>query len=155
MFLFSVSHTFIYFVVCLTTCPYHLPKQVFHKVQSSASSFSWQYPFFSLRSSCSYLYLIFPSPLFFPLSFIQQYSYTRCDQSSWLYLMFSCAFTLRFEFCAFWSINLSMTKLIKKSAVDSLLYFLYPRIKLMLYLSHSHIQGFNTNMCGAKIVRSV
>jgi len=39
--------------------------------------------------------------------------------------------------------------------VDQLWYFLYPRIKLMLFISHSHIQGFNNYMCGAKIVRSV
>jgi len=62
-------------------------------------------------------------------------------------------FVLMFEFWVFWSINHSMIKLIKKPVVDWLWYILYPRIKLTLFLSHSHIQGFNTYMCGVKIVR--
>jgi len=64
-------------------------------------------------------------------------------------------FLLRFEFWVFWSVNRSMAKLIKKSVVDQLWYILYPRIKLMLFISHSHIEGFNTYMRGANIVRSV
>jgi hypothetical protein len=48
----------IHSVVCLATGPWHLPKQVPHKVWSSASSFDFQYPVISLRSSSSYLRLL-------------------------------------------------------------------------------------------------
>jgi len=62
---------------------------------------------------------------------------------------------IKFEFWVFWSIDRSMTKVIKKSVVGRLWCFLYPRIKLTLFISHSHIQGFNTYMSGAKIAKSV
>ena len=47
----------IYFVVFLTTGPWPRPKRVFHRVRSSASSFSLQYllVFSRLSSSCSRL----------------------------------------------------------------------------------------------------
>jgi len=43
-------------------------------------------------------------------------------------------FLLRFEFWVFWSINHSMSKPINTSMVDQLWSFLYPRIKLMLFI---------------------
>jgi len=39
--------------------------------------------------------------------------------------------------------------------VEQLWYILYPKIKLMLFVSHSHILGFNTHMWRNKIVKSV
>ena len=42
-------------VVCLSTGPQPLPKRVLHRVRSSVSSFNFQYPFFSLRSSSNFL----------------------------------------------------------------------------------------------------
>ena len=42
-------------VVCLTTGPKPLPKRAVHLVWSRASSFKWEYPLLSLRSSNSFL----------------------------------------------------------------------------------------------------
>jgi len=50
-------------VVCLTTGPQAHPKQVPHRVRSSASFPNLQYPLFSLLPSSSYLRLL-PSPPF-------------------------------------------------------------------------------------------
>ena len=41
-------------VICQTTGPKPLPKRFLHKVRSRASSFNWQYPLLSLRSSSSF-----------------------------------------------------------------------------------------------------
>ena len=60
-------------IVCLMTGLEPLPKRVLHIVQPSASSFNFQYPLLSLRSStAAYIFfLVFPSLLFFPRSFLQ------------------------------------------------------------------------------------
>ena len=42
-------------VICQTTGPKPLPKRFLHIVRSRASSFNWQYPLLSLRSSSSFL----------------------------------------------------------------------------------------------------
>ena len=47
-----------YTVVCLTTGPKPLPKWFLHIVRSKASSFKWEYPLLSLRSSSSFLLLL-------------------------------------------------------------------------------------------------
>ena len=68
---------FIHLVVCLITGPKPLPKRALHIERSRASSFKWQYPLLSLRSSNSFLRLLprLPvasiSPFIFP-------SITRC-----------------------------------------------------------------------------
>ena len=45
-------------VICQTTGPKPLPKRFLHIVRSRASSFNWQYPVLSLRSSSSFLRLL-------------------------------------------------------------------------------------------------
>ena len=45
-------------VICQTTGPKPLAKQFRHIVRSRASSFNWQYPLLSLRSSSSFLCLL-------------------------------------------------------------------------------------------------
>ena len=45
-------------VMCQTTVPKPLPKRFLHVVWSRASSFNWQYPLLSLRSSSSFLRLL-------------------------------------------------------------------------------------------------
>ena len=45
-------------VICQTTGPKPLPKRFHHIVRSRASSFNWQYPLLSLRSSSSFLRLL-------------------------------------------------------------------------------------------------
>ena len=45
-------------VICQTTGPKAPPKRFLHTVQSRASSFNWQNPFLSLRSSSSFLRLL-------------------------------------------------------------------------------------------------
>ena len=44
--------------LCLTTGPKPLPKRALHIVRPGASSFNWEYPLLSLRSSNSYLRLL-------------------------------------------------------------------------------------------------
>ena len=45
-------------VFCLTTGPKPPPKRCLHIVRSKASSFKWEYPLLSLRSSSSFLRLL-------------------------------------------------------------------------------------------------
>ena len=49
---------FVHLAVCLTTGPKPLPKRAVHIVRSRASSFEWEYPLLSLRSSSSFLRLL-------------------------------------------------------------------------------------------------
>ena len=58
-------------VVCLATGPQLLPKRVLHSKRSSASSFNFWYPLFSLRSSSSCLRLLARLPVtsIFPYTF--------------------------------------------------------------------------------------
>jgi hypothetical protein len=51
-------YIYIHLVVCLTTGPKPLPKRAVHVVRSRASSFKWEYPLLSLRSSNSFLRLL-------------------------------------------------------------------------------------------------
>ena len=50
--------SFIHPVICLTTGPLSPPKRCLHIVRSRASSFKWEYPLLSLRSSSSFLHLL-------------------------------------------------------------------------------------------------
>jgi len=50
--------TFIHLVVCLTPGPKPLPKRALPMVRSRDSSFKWEYPLLSLRSSSSFLRLL-------------------------------------------------------------------------------------------------
>jgi len=49
---------FIHPVFCLTTGSKPPPQRCLHKVRSRASSFKWEYPLLSLRSSSSFLRLL-------------------------------------------------------------------------------------------------
>ena len=49
---------FVHLLVCLTTGPKPLPKRALHLVRSRASSFKWEYPLLSSRSSSSFLCLL-------------------------------------------------------------------------------------------------
>ena len=69
--------TFINLVVCITTGPKHLPKRALHIVRSRASSFKWEYPLLSLRSSNSFLRLLPRLPVTYIPPFIFP-SITRC-----------------------------------------------------------------------------
>jgi hypothetical protein len=57
-FIHLLIHSFIHSAVCLTTGPKPRPKPALHIVRSRASSFQWQYPLLSLRSSSSFLRLL-------------------------------------------------------------------------------------------------
>ena len=59
----SLAGSFIHLVVCLMTGPKPLPKRAFHLVRSRASSFKWEYPLLSLRSSSSFLCLLSHLPV--------------------------------------------------------------------------------------------
>jgi len=54
----STYESFIPLVFCLTTGPMPPPKRCRHIVRSRASSFKWEYPLLSLRSSSSFLRLL-------------------------------------------------------------------------------------------------
>jgi len=54
----STFISFIHSVFCLTSGPKPPPKRFLHIVQSRASSFKWEYPLLSLRSSSSFLRLL-------------------------------------------------------------------------------------------------
>jgi hypothetical protein len=54
----TVIFSFIRLVVCLTTGPKPLPNRALHIVRSRASSFKWEYPLLSWRSSSSFLRLL-------------------------------------------------------------------------------------------------
>jgi hypothetical protein len=61
------SYSFIHSVFCLTIWPKPPPKRFLHIVRSRASSFKWEYPLLSLRSSSSFLRLL-PHLLFTSIS---------------------------------------------------------------------------------------
>ena len=54
----STYTVFIHLAVCHTTGPKPLPKRSLHIVRSRASSFKWEYPLLTLRSSNSFLRLL-------------------------------------------------------------------------------------------------
>ena len=78
------SSFIIHSVFCLTTGPKPPPKRCLHIVRSKASSFRWEYPLLSLRSSSSFLRLlprllatsispfIFPSITYFRRQFLRK-----------------------------------------------------------------------------------
>jgi len=58
VYIHSFTHSFIHSLFCLTTGPKPPPKWFLHTVRSRASSFKWEYPLLSLRSSNSFLHLL-------------------------------------------------------------------------------------------------
>ena len=57
LFARNTPYSFIHSVICLTTGPKPHLKRFPHIVGSRASSFKWEYPLLSLRSSSSFLHL--------------------------------------------------------------------------------------------------
>jgi hypothetical protein len=106
----QIEKPIIHLVVCLTTGPKPLPKQALHIVRSRASSFKWEYPLLSLRSSNSFLHLLPCLPLTsIPPSIFP--SITRCRRQ-FLRKMWPIQFTccLRISFRIFlYSLTLSNT----------------------------------------------
>ena len=102
--------SFIHSAVCLTTGPKPFPKPALHTVQSTASSFKWQYPLLSLTSSSSFLRLLprLPVTSIRPFNFP---SITRCRRQflhkMWpIQLAFRFLISCRIFFC---SLTLSNT----------------------------------------------
>jgi len=58
VYVYIYIYIFIYLLVCLMTGPKPLPKSALHTVRSRASSFKWEYPHLTLRSSSSFLRLL-------------------------------------------------------------------------------------------------
>jgi hypothetical protein len=52
------THLFHSSVICQTTGPQPLPKRLLHLMRSRASSFKWEYPLLSPRSSSNFLRLL-------------------------------------------------------------------------------------------------
>ena len=65
------QHVLIHSVFCLTTGSKPPPKRCLHILRSRASSFKWEYPLLSLKSSSSFLRLLhrFPFTSFSPFIF--------------------------------------------------------------------------------------
>jgi hypothetical protein len=76
-------------VICQTTGPQPLPKRFLHLMRSRASSFKWEYPLLSSRSSSNFLRLL-PRllvtsicPCIFPsITFLEGSFYVKCGQSN-------------------------------------------------------------------------
>jgi hypothetical protein len=66
-----MRNSFIHLAFCLTTGPQPLPRRAVHIVRSRSSSFRWEYPLLSLKSSSSFPRLISPLPVssIFPFIF--------------------------------------------------------------------------------------
>jgi hypothetical protein len=77
--------SFIHLVFCLSTGPKPLPKPALHVVRSRASSFRWQYPLLSLRSSSNYLRLLPRLPVTSLPPFI--FPSTNCRRRQFLHKM--------------------------------------------------------------------
>jgi len=58
LYIIVFNHSFIHLAVCLTTGAKPLAKRALHIVGSRASSFKWEYPLLSLRSSNSFVRLL-------------------------------------------------------------------------------------------------
>jgi len=118
---FSDCSSFIHSVFCLTTGPKPPPKRCLHIVRSRASSFKWEYPLLSLRSSSSFLRLlprllatsispfIFPSITCFRRQFLRK---MWPIQLAFRFLIscriFLCSLTLRLQL---WNLNLNLKSL--------------------------------------------
>jgi hypothetical protein len=77
----STNWLFIHSVFCLTTGPTPLPKRSLHIVWPRASSFKWEYPLQSLRSSNSFLRLL-PRRL---VTSISKFIFPSITCLNWLY----------------------------------------------------------------------
>ena len=63
LYFYFLTYSFIHSAVCRTTGPYFLPQWVLRRVWTSASSFDFQYPVFSLRSFNSLSRLLHRLPI--------------------------------------------------------------------------------------------
>ena len=69
---FTIIHSFIHLVVCLTSGPKPLPNRALHILRTRASSFKCEYPLLSVRPSSSSLRFLPHLPITsIPLSFLQ------------------------------------------------------------------------------------
>ena len=111
MLLLFESSIFIHSVVCLTTGPKPLPKRALHIVRSRASSFKWEYPLLSLRSSNSFVRLLpcLPVTSIPPCSFP---SITRCRRQ-FLRKMWPIQFAFRLHIsCRIFLCSLNLSKVL-------------------------------------------
>ena len=100
---------FIHLAVCLTTGPKPLPKRALHIVRSRASSFKWEYPLLSLRSSNSFLCLLPCLPVTSIPPFIFP-SITRCRRQ-FLRKMWPIQFVFRLRIsCRIFLYSLTLSK---------------------------------------------
>ena len=107
---FKCRSGFIHSIFCLTTCPKPPPKWFLHVVRSKASSFKWQYPLLSLRSSSSFLRLLPRLLVTFISSFV--FPSITCFRRQFLRKMWpiDLAFCFLISFRIFlWSLTLSNT----------------------------------------------
>jgi hypothetical protein len=99
----SVIHS----VVCFTTGPKPLPKRSFHVVQYRASSFRWEYPLLSLRSSSSFLHLLHRLPVTSIPRFI--FPSITCCRRQFLHRVWPTQLALRFILCRIFLSSLTLS----------------------------------------------
>jgi hypothetical protein len=108
---------FIHLVVCLTTGPKPLLKRALHIVRSRASSFKWEYPLLSLRSSSSFLRLL-PCllvtsirPCIFP-------SITRCKRFVFIWEQTTTCATYSINYLVFITVMKSVYSAVRTGALN-------------------------------------
>ena len=106
---FHWCYSIIHLAVCLTTGPEPLPKRALHVVRSRASSFKWEYPHLSVRSSSSFLRLLPCLPVTSIPHFIFS-SITRCRRQ-FLRKMWPIQFAFRLRIsCRIFLCSLTLSK---------------------------------------------
>ena len=124
-------------VICQTTGPKPLPKRFLHIMRSRASSFNWQYPLPSLRSSSNFLRLLHRllvtsiCPFIFP-------SITCCRRQ---FLRKMWPIQLAFRFLISWRIFLCSLTLRNTSS------FLTWSVQLIFWMNNIQVLIFHPYTC--------
>ena len=123
----SFIHSFIHSVVSLMKGPQSLPKQVLHRLWSSASSSNFSYPVFSLRSSSAFL-LHLPITSILPSIFLS----VICFRRQFLHKMwpFQLAFLL-FVVCRIFPFSLTLCNILHFA--DNWAYWYFPSFSSTIF----------------------
>jgi len=153
---YGMCNSIIHSVFCLTTGPMPPPKRCLHIVRSRASSFKWEYPLLSLRSSNSFLHLL-PrllatsiSPFIFPsiTCFRRQFLHKMWPiQLAFRFLIscriFLCSLTLSNTSSFFtWSVQLIFSILLQHH-ISKLSRYFWSAARSFQYVQYMYINSFS------------
>ena len=116
-------------VICQTTGPKPLPKRFIHIVRSRASSFNWQYPLLSLRSSSIFLRLL-PRLLVTSICPFIFRSITCCRRQ-FLRKMWPIQLAFRFVFYIYIYIVQNIYQLLSKWIITHVINIINARVKII------------------------